>query len=184
MCSKPGKTQNGFSLAEVVVAIGIFSIASVIISTVYLNANDLHQHTVSYQRLQNDGRYIIEKMAREIRAREIKYPTGGVTLPQNHIEFLKDEIGNEVSIEWVNQNLVYMVSGQSANLNADDVLVTDLKFYIIPTQADQWGIDPTTNKQPRVVISLKLKNTNTNTNPKYQKEITIQTTISSKVYKR
>lgn len=175
--------RDGFSLAEVIVAIGIFSIASVIISSVYLNANNLHQHTASSQRLQNDGRYIIEKMAREIRAREIKYPVG-VIQPQDHIEFLKDELGNQVSIvkSISGGNIEYTVNGQSANLNADDVEIIDLKFYIIPNQEDKWNTEPTTNKQPRVVIFLKLKNKNIN--PKFQKEISIQTTISSKVYKR
>lgn len=173
--------RSGFSLAEVVVAIGIFAIASVIISSVYLNANNLHQHTASFQRLQNDGRYIVEKMAREIRAREIKYPVDSLQ-PQNHIEFLKDELGNAVAIALVGENLEYTVNSQSANLNAEDVEITDLKFYIIPTAEDNWSTGPITNKQPRVVISLKLKNRNIN--PKYQKEIVIQTTISSKVYKR
>ncbi len=173
--------KKAFSLAEVVIAIGIFSIASVIISTVYLNANNLHQHTASFQRLQNDGRYIIEKMAREIRAREINYPVESVQ-PQNYIDFLKDEMGNNVSIALVGGNLEYTVNGQTANLNAEDVEITDLKFYIIPISEDNWSTGPVTNKQPRVVISLKLKNRNIN--PKYQREISIQTTISSKVYKR
>lgn len=176
-------SNKGFTLAEVVVAVGIFSIASVIISSVYLNANNLHQHTASFQRLQNDGRYIVEKMAREIRAREIKYPVG-IIQPQDHIEFLKDEFGNEVSITRSvdGSSVEYKVNGQAANLNADDVEITDIKFYIIPTEKEEWNAEPLTNEQPRVVIFLKLKNKNIN--PKYQKEISIQTTISSKVYKR
>ncbi|MEK7072267.1 MAG: prepilin-type N-terminal cleavage/methylation domain-containing protein [Patescibacteria group bacterium] len=171
--------RNGFTLAEVMVAMGIFSIASVIISSVYLNTNTLHQHTANFQKLQNDGRYIIEKIAREIRAREIEYP---VMSEQDHIEFLKDELGNQVSIALLGTDLEYIVNGTSANLNADDVEITDVKFYIIPISEDKWNTEPTTNKQPRVAIFLKLKNKNIN--PKFQKEISIQTTISSKVYKR
>ena len=84
------KTQLGFTLVEVVVAIGIFSLASVIISTVYFNTNNLHQQTANFQRLQNEGRYLVEKIAREVRAREITYPIDSPP-PQNHLEFLKDE---------------------------------------------------------------------------------------------
>lgn len=177
------KTQLGFTLAEVVVALGIFSIASVVISAVYLNANNLHQHTANFQRLQNDGRYLVEKIAREIRAREIKYPLEA-NQPQDHIEFLKDELGQEVSIARSadNKNLEYRISGQAANLNADDVEITDVKFYIIPSEEDKWNTEPISNKQPRVVIVLRLKNKDVN--PKFQKEIAIQTTISSKIYKR
>lgn len=174
--------RNGFTLMEVVISIGIFSIATVIISSVYINANNLHQHTISSQRLQNEGRYIIEKIAREIRAREIQYSEVDGTQPQDHIEFLKDESGNQVSIDFSNSEINYVVNSQNALLNADDIEITDLRFYIIPNLEDKWNTEPSTNIQPRVVIFLKLKNQNIN--PKYIKEIGIQTTISSKVYKR
>lgn len=178
-----GVTRRGFTLIEIVVAIGIFSIASVIISAIYLNANNLHQQTAIFQRLQNDGRYMVEKITREIRAREIKYPVEA-SQSQDHLDFLKDENGEEVSIALSadNKNLEYSVNGASANLNADDVEMADVKFYIIPNQENLWGSDPLTNKQPRVTLFLKLKNKAVN--PKFQKEITIQTTISSKIYKR
>lgn len=175
--------NKAFSLAEVVVAIGIFSIASVIISSVYLNASNLHQHTASYQKLQNDGRYIIEKIAREIRAREIKYPVDTIQ-PQDRLDFLSDELGNEVSIyqSVSGNNLEYKVNSDTANLNADDVEVVSVKFYIIPNIEDVYNTNPTVNKQPRITILLQLKNKNIN--PKFQKEIFIQTTISSRIYKR
>lgn len=178
-----GVTRRGFTLIEIVVAIGIFSIASVIISAIYLNANNLHQQTAIFQRLQNDGRYMVEKITREIRAREIKYPVVA-SQPQNHLDFLKDEAGEAVSIALSadNKNLEYSVNGASANLNADDVEIVAVEFYIIPNQENLWGSDPLTNKQPRVTLFLKLKNKAVN--PKFQKEITIQTTISSKIYKR
>ena len=180
--------RRGFTLIEIVVAIGIFSIASVIISSVYLNANNLHQHTAVFQRLQNDGRYMVEKITREIRAREIKYPNPVESQPQDHLDFLKDEVGEEVSIKLSadGKNLKYSINSvngvSSANLNADDVEIVDVKFYVIPNRENIWGDDPMTNEQPRVTLFLKLKNKAVN--PKFQKEITIQTTISSKVYKR
>ncbi|OGY44145.1 MAG: hypothetical protein A3B89_03300 [Candidatus Buchananbacteria bacterium RIFCSPHIGHO2_02_FULL_40_13] len=175
------KTQLGFTLVEVVVAIGIFSLASVIISTVYFNTNNLHQQTANFQRLQNEGRYLVEKIAREVRAREITYPIDSPP-PQNHLEFLKDEFGDQVSIKKINGNLEYMVNDQTAQLNAEDVEVVDLQFYVYPSQGNKWGEDPQSNIQPRVTLLMKLKNKAVN--PKHEREITIQTTISSKVYKR
>ena len=182
-CYALGVTRRGFTLIEIVVAIGIFSIASVIISAVYLNANNLHQHTAVFQRLQNDGRYMVEKITREVRAREIKYPVEALQ-PQAYLDFLKDEAGEEVSIKLAadGENLEYSVNGVLANLNADDVEIVDVKFFIIPGQENIWGSEPLTNKQPRVTLFLKLKNKAAN--PKFQKDIAIQTTISSKVYKR
>jgi prepilin-type N-terminal cleavage/methylation domain-containing protein len=175
----------GFTLAEVVVAVGIFAIASVLISSVYLGANKLHQNTASLQRLQNEGRYMMEKMAREIRAREVFYPALPVNQPQDYLDFRSDEIGELVSFQRSadQTDLEYIVNGLSADLNAEDVDVVDVKFYVISNTEDQWGADPTTNIQPRVTIFLKIKN-NELINPKFQREIILQTTISSKIYKR
>lgn len=176
--------KRGFTLAEVVVAMGIFSIASLVISAVYLNANNLHQHTVSFQRLQNEGRYIMEKMVREIRGREIDYTTVAIFQPQDHIDFLGDEADMVVSVLYDSDSssLVYTVDGVSANLNAEDIEVVNVKFYVVPSVASEWGSDPVTNSQPRVTIFLKIKNKAFN--PEFEREILLQTTVSSKVYKR
>jgi len=174
--------KRGFTLIEVVIAMGIFSIASVVISAVYLNANNLHQNTANFQRLQNEGRYIIEKIVRETRAREIDYSSIDPLQPQSQIKFLKDELGDEVAISLVNGNLIYSVGELSADLNAQDIEVSDVKFYVIPSTQNVWGEDPINDFQSRVTILLKLKNKVFN--PDYQREILIQTTVSSKVYKR
>ncbi|MFH1668287.1 MAG: prepilin-type N-terminal cleavage/methylation domain-containing protein [Candidatus Komeilibacteria bacterium] len=176
--------KRGYSLAEVIIAIGIFSIVSVIVSSVYLSANSLQQHTASLQRLQNEGRYIAEKITREIRGREIDYSEVlKDDQPQEYINFLKDEIGEEVKISLIDSNLEYDIGGgTSANLNADDVDVVNAKFYIIPDEQGTWGLDPATNYQPRVTVLLELRSDPPN--PKFQQSVILQTTISSKVYKR
>ncbi|MEK7653089.1 MAG: prepilin-type N-terminal cleavage/methylation domain-containing protein [Patescibacteria group bacterium] len=175
------KKQNGFTLVETLVAIGIFAILSTIIASIFFNINNLQQNTASFQRLQNEGRYILEKLAREIRGRELNYPLEG-TNPQTQLIFRQDENGESVSIIFNAPNLVFINGVGSADLNASDVEVTDMKFFVLPTAEDQWGEAPSSNTQSRVTILLKLKNKVSN--PKYQKEITLQTTISSKIYKR
>ena len=180
-------TKNkGFTLVEVLVAMGIFAMVSVIISSISLNVNNLQQNTANYQRLQNDGRYMIEKLAREIRARELIYPVGPSFISE--LNFKKDENGKLLSIFLATGNLIYSiydeVTGQTKedSLNAEDVNVVAVKFFVAPYIEDAWGVEPTVNAQPRVTILLKLKNVAAN--PKYEKELTLQTTVSSKVYKR
>src|SRR3989344_5517723 len=58
--------------------------------------------------------------------------------------------------------------------------IFSIASVIISGQENIWGSEPLTNKQPRVTLFLKLKNKAAN--PKFQKDIAIQTTISSKVY--
>ncbi|MFA4871807.1 MAG: prepilin-type N-terminal cleavage/methylation domain-containing protein [Patescibacteria group bacterium] len=184
--------NGGFTLVEVLVAMGIFAVVSVIISGISLNVNNLQQNTANYQRLQNDGRYIIEKLAREIRARELIYsvdelPTGELNF-KSELNFKKDEDNKSLSISLATGNLIYSIkdeeTGQTKNdfLNAEDVNVLDVKFFVVPFFEDNWRTGLTKNAQPRVTILLKLENVAAN--PKYKKELILQTTVSSKVYKR
>lgn len=188
--------NSGFTLVEALVAIAVFAIASVIISSIFINVNNLQQNTASFQRLQNDGRYIVEKLAREIRGRELILPDPFTQNPLSQLAFKKDENGDFVYVCFDEgaKALKYYITRDSsegeadclahgANLNADDVLVEKAVFYISPTAEDSWGQEPKENLQPRVTILLVLKNS-ASINIKYQKELTFQTTISSKVYKR
>jgi prepilin-type N-terminal cleavage/methylation domain-containing protein len=172
--------QQGFTLAEILVSISIFSVVSIVITSLFLGANNLQQNTASYQRLQNDGRYIIEKLAREFRTREIQYPASN---PGADLFFEIDEYGESANVYFdsVNNSLVYVIGGVGENLNAEDVEVLDAQFFIVPT-IDPFTKNPATNNQPRVTILLTLQNKTTNLED--QRQLTIQTTVSNKIYKR
>lgn len=182
--------KSGFTLIESIIAIGVFSVLSVMLAGIFVNANNLHKNTVSLQRLQNEGRYILEKLAKEIRGRDIDYDFGGIDFinQTNLLPFKKDEQGKilVVSYDATNKNLLYldyndlgMINSQAA-LNASDVALKDVKFYVSPTSDPV--ADLTIASQPRVTIVLILENRGLAA--KYQKELTLQTTISSKVYDR
>lgn len=177
------RKQLGFTLAEMLVAVTIFALTFMIVSAIFMNGNKLQQHTASFQRLQNDGRYILEKLAREIRAREINYPSL-TSNPWTELRFQPDENQETltVSFDASNGNLLYILNGGSAPINSEDVEVVSANFYVYPTTEDQWASASLVNDQGRVTILLKLRNRNIN--PEYQRELVLQTTISNKVYKR
>lgn len=190
--------NSGFTLVEMIVATSIFAILAVLISGIFLQMTGVQRETANYQRLQNDGRYILEKLAKEIRAREIDYP---VATQNTTLNFQKDEVGEQVSVCFVSSigSLKYFVSGLDENigtnlmsraclsrgsdLNAKDIEVSSVNFYVTPTTEEKWA-DPVTfnNQQPRVTIVLKLRNRGIPADK--IKELFLQTTISSKVYKR
>lgn len=174
---KKSKNNQGFTLVEILVAAGIFTIASLIIGAIFVNANNMQLQSSNMQRLQNEARYIIEKIAKEIRGRELDI-SGSLSQPDTLV-FFPDETLNTVTIEYSGSDLIYNLTdpaGQtdSAVLNAADVIIEEAKFFIKPVDS----YDPT---QPRVTLLLRLKNQNAN---KFQRELTIQTTISSKNYKK
>lgn len=170
-------------------AITLFALISVIASGIFVNVNSLQQNTASLERLQNDGRYILEKLAREIRGRRLDFKSSDLdgNNETKTLVFKPDEQDISAGIYWDggNGNLMYsIVSGDgveaSAALNASDIEVAEAKFAVQP------GDDPETEFfpgiQPRVTILLKL--TNRQAAPKYRQELTLQTTVSSRFYSR
>lgn len=176
---------RGFTLVEALVALAVFSVLSVVIGGVFINASDLQRRTATLQRLQNDGRYMIEKLAREIRARELDYPISGDN-PQSQLSFKPDELQQVLLVRFdaTSNTLLYNIAGAEAALNSADVRVIDATFYVAPTTEDVWSQTPQSNIQPRVTIRLTLEARQPASGNRRVEPLTIQTTISSKVYHR
>jgi prepilin-type N-terminal cleavage/methylation domain-containing protein len=187
------RNRKGFTLVEVVVAMSIFSVLTVVVSGIFVNVSNLHRQTANLQRLQNDGRYMIEKIAREIRSREVDYP---LINPQTCLLFKPDELGNILMVQYIDDGKIgYSLDPSDkdcsnnpdnpdswAALNATDVEVKNLQFVVSPLADDVWNQEPEYNIQPRVTILLTIANREGA--DKHRQEVTLQTTISSKLYKR
>ncbi|PIT90315.1 MAG: hypothetical protein COU22_02845, partial [Candidatus Komeilibacteria bacterium CG10_big_fil_rev_8_21_14_0_10_41_13] len=74
---KKVKKQSGFTLIEVVVALGIFSIATTYAIGIFVQSNQVQRRTANVQRVLSDARYVLEVMAREVRMGEIDYDYSG-----------------------------------------------------------------------------------------------------------
>jgi prepilin-type N-terminal cleavage/methylation domain-containing protein len=178
MANKNLKNNSGFTLVEMLVTVGVFAITVAVSSVVFLNVNNLQQQTANLASLQNEGRYILEKMAKEIRSRELDYVETnpdefGLT---SALVFKPDESMDVISIGFDSGSQLIRLyqNGQSGPINSDQVSVESAKFLVTPTLS-------LPEQQSRVTILLVLKNKNVQT--RYQKTLTLQTTISSRVYR-
>ena len=162
-----------------------------VITGVFINANNLQKNTASFQRLQNNGSYMMEKIAKEIRAREIDYTATFGTNPLTALYFQPDEYGLSIGIIFdatVNRDgktigsIIYSNNQGADFLNSRDIEVVEAKFLVFPALDEIWGAEPVTNLQTRATILLKIKNANMA--ERYQKTLTLQTTVSGKIYKR
>ncbi len=181
------RQQRGFTLAEMIVTVGVFAIALSIASVVILSVNKLQQNTANLEKLQNEGRYLMEKMAKEVRGRALDYSQLSSDLDgvASTLVFKQDELGETLAISYLpDDQAIRLTSAQdgrtnSANLNSEEVLVTSAKFIVNPL------LDPATEstplEQPRVTILLTLKNRDGRA--EFQKQLTLQTTISSNIYR-
>ncbi len=185
------KNNRGFSLAEMLVAVGIFTIAILVSSSVFINVNSLQQQTANMAKLQNEGRYLMEKMGKEIRGRELDYgqtilSSAGladalVFKPDEYGETYKlffDSVSQSIKIETKNSDTV----ARDAALSKDEIIVENLFFKVAPL-VDPYSVLESVNpplEQPRVTIVMTIKNRGVI--ERFQKTLHLQTTVSSKIY--
>ena len=225
--------KKGFTLMEVLVVLGIFSIMGVLIIDVFLLALQSQRQVSARQKTLANLRYVIENMARQIRTSEIDYASyaGGVIEQPTTKLVLIDQEGKMVTYELVDGEIQLKVENESAPVtNLTDVRVEKLSFYINPPTDPFYsercngpqggngclnnlkctindGTDPVGfcicsfdsdcatkncddqenfclpfNQQPLVTIVLGFKAVGLR--PAEEKEIYLQTTASSRVYKR
>ena len=91
------KNEEGFTLVELLIAVSIFALLSVIISGIYLAFSKSQARTKVSQSLLNDAQYILETVAKEIKNNEI---VGIGTSGDTDIYTLKKENGDLVYFEY------------------------------------------------------------------------------------
>jgi len=179
------KKNQGFTLIEILVTIGIFAIAMMVASAIFINVSNLQQQTANLAQLQNEGRYIIEKVAKEIRGRELDYNEMNINLESGSTDkllFKPDEYGEIYEIAYDNETKSIEITiaddsgSKVARLNSESVAVDQFQFILTPAEAP--GDEPSV--QSRVTLLLAISNRDGL--EKYRKSLSLQTTISSKIY--
>lgn len=68
-----GKNAPGFTLVEIIIASSIFTIVSLIGVTVFINVTRIQRKIALENTIYEDGRFMMERIAREIRANTVDY---------------------------------------------------------------------------------------------------------------
>ncbi len=159
------KKQAGFTLAELIVGLVVFYLAIAIAINLFSAALRSQRKSVAIQNVQDNARYLMGFIAKEIRMSEIE-TADGETLVLN-------------LVHPVNGNVQYVFSGNqifraddetSGPINSDEVQVNG-RFFIDGKTADD-------NQQPRVTIILEVKTISTK--PEEQAKINLQTTLTQR----
>ena len=129
------RNQKSFSLIELLIAVGILVLVILVATTISVGAIRAQKENKSFREIQDDGRYIMEMMMKEIRMSKIMIPTdiSSEERPNSQIFdtlTISKNTGETVTYYRDNGQLIKRVESESLPINSEKVKVTNLKFYI------------------------------------------------------
>lgn len=151
--SKHAKSEKGFTVIEAVVSASVFAFIFSSVLGVYLLAIQLDAKTRSERAVQQNARFIMDFLGKEIRNGSINY--GAV----NDIDTLSiiNQTDEPEVINWDGASAITLSKPQgSTNLNSNGVKVTRLNFYLEPL-VDPFDLANDVHIQPHVTIVLTLE---------------------------
>ncbi|HOX97131.1 MAG TPA: type II secretion system protein [bacterium] len=188
------KSKKGFTLAEMIVVMFIFSLLSVVIAGIFVQFFNTENRSFISQKLSSDMRFTLEMIAREVRMGNIDYRVTGyyggtVPKPTDTLAIL-DANGDQIlfglagaDCQTTSDCYVFVRrGGVDYRVTPDDLAVNQLIFYVSPI------VDPFTlqadghylaEDQPRVLVVLEEKDAKTG-----EINLKMQTAVSSKIYQR
>lgn len=208
--TQPQSAGAGFTLLESLLAMSLFAIMTIVILDVFTQTQSIQARASSLQKLQDDGRFIMNKLASDIRNGSILYECYESQVPGvcdapinsvngNTVLAIKDREGASVIVK---QGTLVSQCGDSKNtpcllisrdygatfsrMSQGGGKIVSFQVFLFPDKdpfafaAD--GIQYQSNDQPRVRIVFTEKTTVTR--KKEEATITLQTLVSTREYKR
>ena len=138
--SQPEVTQAGYTIVEMLVSVAVFGLAFIAIGAIFIGFSTAQSRASVSQRLLNEGNFVLEAVAREIRMNAIDYDCGlmssryiCLTAPdgtETHFRFndpsapnilqaCSDPVSVGVACSWI-------------NLHSSDVDITNVEFHVFP----------------------------------------------------
>lgn len=183
--------QRGFSLVEMVTAVGMFAVVSLMATATFSAVVEGQRNAIAAQETQENMRYVFEVISKEIRHAG-KNPNDGScepfiasnkvynANPAGDILFFVNKDGQCVSYYLVNGR--FMIEREEAPnppivlpITSNEVNVSDLSFIILDD-----GMSEFHSVQPRVTVKMKVEMAGGKT--LHKQKMTMQTTIGSRYY--
>lgn len=182
MTGNSKEKNKGFTLTELLVAMTLFVVAVASASDLFASASRAQRKSIETQKVLDNGRYVLESVAKTLRMGIIKTADGGgVTLQICHpTKGVADESTCQTGATGYKLVTYALSSGQvtetdesgaSVTISSSNVKVDRLFFNISGVGAG--------GTQPRVTILLKVKSKDT-IGSFYQASVDLETTLSQR----
>ena len=157
--------KRGFTIPELLVAMGIFVVILTVVSSVYVTSISSQRRGFGKQNVLDSSRFALETMARAVRQSTIlAISNDGDTMDLAHA--VRGDITYSLSGQRVTESVA---GGQAQNLTADNVVVESLIFR-------GQGLGGNDSEQPRVTIQMVVRSATGKSSE--QSTIRLQTTIT------
>lgn len=171
----------GFTLIEIIVAAAIFGIVVTVYAGIYIATMKANSKMIAMQKTQNEIRYLMEAIVREVRLGSINYDfyTDNPDNPRSVLA-LKDSSGN--TMYFGSNGSFATISYDAVNwksFTSNNIKIQKLDFYITP-QTSPYSNDVSLKIQPGVLIYIDALY---NQNGQMDGEVKLQTFVSSREYK-
>ncbi|MBI2552537.1 prepilin-type N-terminal cleavage/methylation domain-containing protein [Candidatus Uhrbacteria bacterium] len=195
-------SNRGFTLMEMLVALTLFSVVVTVTTDLFFTFQRTSRRTENLESVVASGRLMMEQIAREARQGTIDYDwyaRQSIDLSARAAQpvlALRDREGGQVQFEFDENLGTLMMSRRGGNpesLNSPDTAVLRNAYFSITPASDPFQFisdqdDPRAGQfgadiQPRVTILLALRTAALRGQQNYL-EYDLQTTISSRVYRR
>lgn len=126
MLNKAYQQNRGYTLVELLIYIGLFTILIGILTTTFFSTLELKARTEIMSAVEHDSRYIPQKLVEIIRAADsvISPLTNGETSSQ----LIVSRNGETETYQIQNGNLVQTINGVSTQLNSEGTTLTHFSF--------------------------------------------------------
>lgn len=168
------KKSKGLTLIELIVAMGIFSIIIVIVISLFATTLMGYRKSVALQNVQDNARFLLDFMTKEIRQSKITTVVGAGGYYGNTLNIIRPDGTTNVTYIFDGTNIQRLEGGAGSAINSQQVIVNG-GFFISGTTNGAGG----DSFQPKVTISLKVQ---TQTNKAEERAtINLQVTLSQRI---
>ncbi len=176
------KSEKGFTIIEAVVAAGVFAFVVSSSLGVYMATMQLDAKSRAEREVLQNGRFIMDYLAKEIRNGRIDYSRTNDTATLSLINQLDEEISLRFTGLGTYDIILTKTGVGSTRLNSDDVLVMNGMFRLSPDagHGDPFDLANDIHVQPHVMVTLELASAN----QKYMmtSKINLQSTFGVRQY--
>lgn len=189
--------NNGFTLLELIVSMGIFLVVITAAVSAFLNVNDIEKKMNTFRAANDNINFATETMAREIRGGDLVAGGGykcdtfplsspifcvddtpydyieftNVETPTERIAYKRDFCGGAGLIQCVRRGVDAGVGFVFSDITSSDINITNLKFTV------RGFATPPDTKQPIVIINTEGE-TSASIRQELKSKINIQTAVS------